>query len=271
MNDKLISFKNRYLIIVLASVLISIIFSSCSSSDLTKSLSAEDRFEIGKTKFDDEDYLEAINEFEIIKIQFPGSAVADDAQYYLAECRSKKEEYLLAAVEYQELKNNMPASPLVPMAQYKIGLCYYTLSPKSSLDQQYTRRAIDEFQAFIEYYPKDEMVTDASAKIKELNERLAKKLYDSAELYVKLEYYKAATIYYNSIIEKYHDTKYGELAYIGKAKSFISRNKFGDAKKEIDKFMEKYPNSGLIKEAETLQREIDERLRNEPSTVGVKN
>ena len=60
----------------------------------------------------------------------------------------------------------MPASPLVPLAQYKIGLCYYRLSPQSSLDQVYTSRAIEEFQTFIEYYPKDEHVADAEAKIK---------------------------------------------------------------------------------------------------------
>src|SRR5207249_2589596 len=128
-------------------------------------------------------------------LQYPGSGVADDAQYYLAESHFKREEYLLAAEEYQALNRNMPSSPFVPLAQYKTALCYYYLAPKSSLDQKYTAKAIDEFQSFIEYYPTHEMVPDAESKINELNTRLAKRLYDTAMLYMTMEYYKSATIY----------------------------------------------------------------------------
>jgi outer membrane protein assembly factor BamD len=247
------------------------LLTGCHSSDLTKNLTAEERFEIGKNKFIDENYLEAISEFEIVKLQFPASAVADDAQYYLAECRFKLEEFLLAAVDYQELKNNMPASPLVPVAQYKIGLSYYKLAPKSSLDQQYTRRAIDEFQAFIEYYPKDEMVADATSKINELNDRLAKKIFDSAELYMKMEYFKSATIYYTSVIERYHDTKFAEPSLLGRVKSLIARMKYSEARQDIERFFEKYPNSELKNEAESLQREINDNNKETSSTLNSKS
>ena len=253
--------KTHNLLIIILFVAFSFFMSSCGSSDVTKNLSAEERFELGKSKFDNEDYLEAISEFEIVKLQYPGSSVADDAQYYLAECHFKKEEYLIAAEEYQALRRNFPASSFVPLAQYKIGLCYYSLAPKSYLDQQYTYRAIDEFQTFVEYYPTHELAADASAKIKELNTRLAKKLYDTAELYMILEYYKSATFYYNSLIEKYHDTQYAEPAYIGKIKSLIMRKKYSEAKTELNKFLDKFPNSDLKKEAEALRATIDNQLR----------
>jgi len=129
--------RHNLILSLLLTITMLILLSGCHSSDLTKNLPAEERFEIGKNKFNDEDYLEAISEFEIVKLQYPASAVADDAQYYLAECRFKLEEFLIAAVEYQELKNNMPASPLVSTCQYKIGLSYYMLAPKSSLDQEF--------------------------------------------------------------------------------------------------------------------------------------
>ncbi|MBI4811624.1 MAG: outer membrane protein assembly factor BamD [Ignavibacteriales bacterium] len=242
-------------------LILGILLASCGSSELTKVISAEERFEIGKSKFDDEDYLEAITEFEIVKLQFPGSAVADDAQYYLAESRFKKEEYLLAGEEYQELRRNFPASPLVPLAQYKIGLCYYSLAPRSSLDQQYTHRAIDEFQAFLEYYSSHELAADASAKIKELNTKLAKKLFDTAELYMIMEYFKSATLYYNNVIEKFHDTQYAEPALLGKVKSLVSRKKYSEARQELNKYFDKYPDSNLMKEAASLRSTIDDLLK----------
>src|SRR6266481_5254956 len=118
----------RWLGYAVLSGIIAALSSGCGSSAPQQSLSAEQRFRQGKMKFDRGDYLEAINDFEIIRLQFPGSKVADSAQYQLGESHFRMEEYLLAAEEYQALKRNMPASPLVPMAQYKVGLCYYSLS-----------------------------------------------------------------------------------------------------------------------------------------------
>ncbi len=234
---------------------------SCGHSNVTMNLSAEQHFELGKKNFYDNDYLEATNEFEVIRLQFPGSRVADSAQFFLGECHFQQEEYLLAAEEYQTLRRNMPASPLVPLAQYKIGLCYYHLSPQTELDQTYSQRAIDEFQTFVEYYPKNEMVKDAEAKIAELNDRLAKKLYDSGELYMKMDYYKAALIYYTSVIEKYHDTQFAELAQIGKIRALIARKKYGDAKSEVEKYLDKYPSGKNRDEIGPLRKDIDEHLK----------
>jgi len=257
----------KYLLLIPGIILIILFIGGCGSSDLTKILSAEERFAMGKVNFDDEDYLDAINEFEIVKLQFPGSAVADDAQYYLAECRFKREEYLLAAMEYQTLKSSMPSSSFVPSAQYKIGSCYYHLAPNSNLDQEYTNRAIDEFQAFVEYYPSEELAPDATAKIKELTERLAKKIYDVANLYMVLEYYKSATIYYTIVFEKYHDTPFAEPALVGCVRSLIARNKLNDARRDIDKYFDKYPDGQLKNDVLTLQQEVGAKLSQSTSSV----
>lgn len=242
-------------------------FTGCGSSAPIQNLSAEQRFDHGKKNFDEGNYIEAIGDFEIIRLQFPGSAVADKAQYYLGESHFKGEEYLLAAEEYQALKRNMPASPLVPAAQYKIGLCYYELSPKSPLDQTYTLRAIDEFQTFIEYNPKDTLVHDAELRIKELNTRLAKKLYESASLYMKMGYYKAATNYYDYVTEKYHDTPYAEPALLGKVKALVARGRYDEAKPEVEKFLARYPSSDQKGEAEALQHEIDDHVKSKSAAT----
>ncbi len=267
MNNKIILLNRWSLALVV--IIGAFLSASCSSSDVRLNLSAEERFELGMRKFNDEDYLEAINEFEIVKLQFPGSTVADDAQYYLGDCHFKLGEYLIAAEEYRILKRNMEASPLLSMAQYNIAMCFYNLSPESSLDQIYTRNAIDELQTFVEYYPTHELVRDAELKIKELNTRLAKKIYDTAELYMKMEYNKAATIYFSTVVEKYHDTQYAEPALLGKAKALVSRKKYDEAGQEIIKFLQKYPQSALKSEAESLQRNINEHLKSQSSALGT--
>ncbi|MBI5474597.1 MAG: outer membrane protein assembly factor BamD [Ignavibacteriae bacterium] len=237
----------------------------CGSSEVVTNLPPEERFAKAKQLFDDEDYLEAINEFTVITLQYQGSSVAADAQFYLAEARFMRHEYLLASYEYQTLKRNMGASSRVPEAQYKLGLCFYNLSPKSRLDQQYTKKAIDELQAYVEYYPNDARVGDATEKIRELTTRLAKKEYDSAELYATLDYHKAALAYYDNVIEKYHDTEYAPLSYLGKTELLMGRKKYREAKVEITRFLDRFPNSVLRSRGDKLNEQIDSELKSLPS------
>lgn len=255
-------------IILIALAIGTVIFlASCGSSDVVQNLSAEERFDIGKKKFDDGEYLEAINDFQLIKLQYPASAVADDAQFYLAECHYLREEFLLASEEYQSLKRLMASSSFVPQAQYKIAMCYYNLAPRSTLDQTYSKKAIEEFQSFVEDFRSDTLVADAEAKIRELNTRLAKKLYDTAELYMKLDYLRSAAFYYDMIVEKYHDTEFAEPALLNKVKVLVKRKKFDDAKAEVNKFFERYPNSQYRGEAESLRVTIDDAVKSKSSAL----
>lgn len=232
----------------------------CGSADVTTVMTVEDRFAHAKQLFDDRDYLEAANEFTVITLQYQGSAVAPDAQFFLGECRYVRGEYLLAAFEYSVVKRNYPASPRVADASYKTAMCYYNLSPKSSLDQQFTKKAIDEFQSFVEYYPANPNAPDAEAKIRELTDRLARKQYDTAVLYTKMEYYRSAMVYFDDVIEKYHDTEYAPLAFIGKVELMMSRNKYREASAEAAKFLDKYPNSVLKRRMESLKADCDREL-----------
>jgi outer membrane protein assembly factor BamD len=248
-------------------ILLALIDIACGHTSVTAILSAEDRFALGKMKYNNRDFLEAINEFEVVRLQFPGSTIADSAQYYLGECHYQQDEFLLAAEEYQTLRRNMPASSLVPLAQYKIALCYYNLSPKAPLDQSYTRRAIDEFQAFIEYYPNNELLKDAETKIVELNSKLAQKLFESGQLYLKMNNSKGALIYYDLVIEKYHDTPFAELALLGKVKALIARKRYDEAKSEIEKYFDKYPSSSNRRDAEMLQKDIEDHLKSKSAII----
>jgi outer membrane protein assembly factor BamD len=227
----------------------------CSSSETTESSSPEIRFNQAKKLFDDREYLDAINEFTVVTLQYSGSAFASEAQFYIGECRFNRGEYLLAAFEYNQLKRNYPASPRVPEAQYKLALSYYNLSPRPLLDQQYTRKAIDEFQSFVEYYSGNERAVDADAKIRELTTKLAKKAMDTARLYTTMGYYKAAQFYFDDVIERYHDTEFGPLAYIEKTELLITRKKFEDADGTISKFISLYPNNVLRARADDLKAE----------------
>lgn len=232
----------------------------CGSGNEAQVSTPEDRFNHAKALFENGDYLEAINEFTVVTLQYSGSAYAADAQFYIAECRFKREEFLLSAFEYSVVRQNYPASPRSAEAQYKTALSYYNLAPKPQLDQQYTRKAIDEFQAFVEYNPSHELAPDAEAKIRELTNRLAKKVFDAAHQYETMEYYRAALLSYDIVIEKYHDTDFAQPAFLDKADLLIRRERLEEAGRVLEEFVTKYPSSSLRGRADSMIEEVHKKL-----------
>lgn len=241
-------------------VIFLLVFEGCSSGVDTANMTGENRLSYAISLYNDEDYLEAINEFQAILLQYPGSSISDDAQFYLGKTRFAREEYIMAAFEFSKLIKNMPASDFVPEAQYMLADCYYELSPNYNLDQKYTKKAIQELQAFIDFFPTNEKVADAEKKIAELNNKLAEKTYSIAGIYEKLDYLKAAVIYYNEVIETYHDTPYAPLAMYNKINVLVEKNSNNDAISEIDKFIEKYPESGRVDELKNLRSKLENQL-----------
>ncbi len=234
--------------------------SGCGSKDTTKQLGAEERFTLGMKYFNKGDYLDAIEEFKVVALQFQTSKYADAAQFFMAESRFRREEYVLAAFEYDVLLRTMPSSPYASRARFQRATCFFELSPKSSLDQDYSRKAIDEYQAFLEYFPTDSLVPVAEKRISDLNTKLAKKDYENGLTYMYMEYYKAATYYFDLVLEKYHDTPYAEQAQLKKAQALTERKKYSEAKEEIERFLSKYPATSMKADAVKLRAEIDKKI-----------
>ncbi|NWF49347.1 MAG: outer membrane protein assembly factor BamD [Ignavibacteriaceae bacterium] len=232
----------------------------CSGSIDTANLSAEEKLANAIKLYEDEDYEEAVNEFQAILLQYPGNEVIDDAQYYLAKCRFARGEYILAAYEFSKLIKTMPASPFLSESQFMLGESYFELSPNYSLDQRYTKKAIEEYQAFIDFFPLDKKVAEAEQKIHDLNEKLAEKEFNSARIYEKMEYSNAAIFYYNQVLEKFHDSKFAPLASYRKILLLISKGKNTEALKEINNFLVKYPMDINYPEVENLRVTLESNL-----------
>ncbi len=247
-------------------VAFAVIMGGCSSEEVTAPRSAEVIFESAMAKYNDEDFQEAYEEFRVLTLQYPGSDLADDAQFLMGEAKFKREEYILAAFEYEVIVRTMPTSDFVPNARFKMALCHYESARPYYLEQESTRKAIDGFQAFIEYHPTDARVPEAEAKINELNTRLAEKEYASGLIYMKMEYYRAAGVSFDYVLEKYHDTPFAEPAYFKKGEALFYRKRYSEAGEILRRFLERYPSSTFRGEALFLVKQIEEEVtRTSPS------
>ncbi|MCB0722366.1 MAG: outer membrane protein assembly factor BamD [Ignavibacteriae bacterium] len=231
---------------------------SCSSADKTdiNTDDPERAFYIAKGNYDKKDYQQAIQDFSYIKIKFSGSKIVDKAQYYLAMSYYKRGEYILAAYEFDYFLKNYPTSEFSEQARYDVAMCYYSLSPVYDLDQTYTRYAITSFQLFLELYPNSTLAPDAEAKIDALRDKLAEKLFMSAEVYKKMDDYKAAIIYYDEILNEYFDSDFADDALYEKIVILSDRKKYEDARKEIIRFEEKFSSSPYMGRVSTIKSRI---------------
>ncbi len=257
----MIRYRRYYLAGFIAALSLGLLFASgCGKARKWEDLSADEAWLKITKLFDRGRYLDASDRLEIFLINHAGSAMADSAQYLLGECHFKMKEYIVAASEYEKTVRQYPQSPVREQAQYKIGLSYFRLSPKSSLDQEYTSKAMDAFQEFIEEFPASDLAKEATRMIGVCREKLAKKEYDNGRLYHKMKEYNAARVYYDSVLDDYYDTSYAPLALYYKALSFEGSHDDQAALEAFSLFLERFPEHSYTNRALFGLNRVRERL-----------
>ena len=190
----------------IVNILILLIYISCSGTRLENDISLKDKFSSGMTNLENEKFLNAQSDFKYVVSRGTGTELGDDAQYYLGESYFRNKEYLLAVAEYEKLTRRMGFSPFVEDARFKICESYKIESPKYYHDQDYTEKAIQRFQEFLDDFPKSTLKNEAMMSIELLRNKLAKKLYETGILYIKLDEHESAKLSFQLVIDEYYDT-----------------------------------------------------------------
>lgn len=245
----------KYLIIFVVFSFIGL--NSCGGTKTPENISAEQVFTKGMELFENEEYLESKQYFDIIKLQYPASQYADDAQYYLAEVNFKREEFILAAFNYSMLRRVYPGSQFSKESLYKNALCYFKLSPPYDRDQEYTTKAIESFMEFQYLYPEDSLNNESSKRIMELRNKLAYREYFTAELYRKMDSPRSSIVYYDAVINSYSDSQYYEDSYIGKIEALYYMKKYDQAVSIIRAYASLFPNGKAISRNNIIVNEIN--------------
>jgi len=200
---------------LLAATIFSIVMwllNSCAPEVGIKELGFRRSLDQAREKFNQEKYVKAVEDLNVILLNFNGEQGIDSAQYLLAESHYKLQEFYNASYEFSKLTDNFPESFLSEEAMYKSALCYYFLSPLPALDQKETQKAINKFQFYLDKYKAGKFAEESSAKMRELRNKLAEKEYSSGVLYMKMDQPRAAKVYFTQVIENYYDTDFYLLA-----------------------------------------------------------
>ncbi len=151
-------------------LLLVVLLGACASSKTDETSSLPVVFREAQKMYDEEDYYGA--QLELSKLTYTSRATEyeDDVQFLLGMSYFKSEQFLLAIDAFQTLMRNVPNSPYTQEAYFMIAECYYKMSPVPQLDQDYTRRAVIQYQGYIDTYPIPDStgVAEEIAEAKEL-------------------------------------------------------------------------------------------------------
>jgi|TARA_Y100000310_G_scaffold191412_2_gene191384 outer membrane protein assembly factor BamD len=231
-------------------------FLGCSRSQVDLAVDdVDERFEKGKMYLEKKKYYRAQQEFEYVLMRGRHTDLGDDAQFYLGESYYLNKEYLLAISEYDRLVRQMTYSPFVHKSRYRICQSYIKKSPKYFHDQDYTIKAINKLQEFIEDYPESEFRDEVAESSEFLRAKLARKAYESAVLYTKMEEYESAIRYYTDLLTSYYDTDYADRARLGIVEIHLKVGEIHEAEEFISENENKFRDEETLRQARSLLEE----------------
>lgn len=244
-------------------VLVGLLFVDCSEYyRIQKSGDYNLMYQKAIDYYEYEDYYHAKSLFDEVVNVMKGSEKGETALFLYAYCHYKMHDYTMGAYYFELFYNTYPFAEKTEEAYFMAAQCYYKESPRPSLDQTSTRRAITAMQTYINKYPQSERIAEANQVISELRQKLEQKSYENAKLYYKLGEYQAATITLKNSLKEYPDTKYREeLMYlVVKSNFMLAENSVEDKKAEryqntvteYYSFIDEFPQSQYVSEMEEM-------------------
>ena len=254
-----------------------IIFTSCSpyqqvfrSDDTTtKYAFADSLYKIGK-------YKKALKLMEQIVPSYRGKPQAERLMFIYANTFYQMEDFYLAGYQFERFETSYPKSDSVEVAAYKSAKSYYELSPRYSLDQADTDKALERLQTYINKYPNTLYRTEANALVAELRGKLELKDIEVAKQYLKISDYKPAIGAFENFIADHPGSSFRKDAFFGRfdagyqlAINSIPRlveERLITAKTYYKSFAKYYKDSELMEEADKILNDINKRLNIEEPT-----
>lgn len=229
--------------------------------------------------YNKKDYSKALDLFEGLTQRYRGQAEAEDLFYYYAYTNYRLRDYTSARYHFKNFADTYPNSSRAEECRFMAAYCYYLDSPIYSLDQDNTTKAIETLQLFINLYPKSDRVAEASKLIQNLRDKLEEKAYANAKLYLTIGDYQSAVIAFGNALRDYPDTKYAEemefltiraqYKYAQNSLETKQEERFGQAESFADQFIEKYPQSKYLREAQGLKKDSEQGIQHAKSFLAA--
>ncbi len=180
-------------------------------------------------------------------------------------------DYLSASYHFKNFVDFFPTSKDAEECQFMHAVSLYKMSPKYSLEQTNTIKAVEAMQAYINMNPDSKRLPEANNYIDEARKKLEKKEAAAAQLYYNIGQYKAAGVAYKSVLRNYPESPSVDYYQYMTFKSlyYYARQSVEDKQEEryanaisaYNDFKEEYPNSQYLRDAGTYYTRADNSIK----------
>jgi len=258
------------------------VFSSCNEyQKVLKDDDVKAKYDLAEKYYKEGDYKRSTRLFEQIAPKYVGKPQGERVVFFFADSYFKAKSYYLSGYQFERFIKSYPQSDKIQEAVFLEAKSYFNLSPKYSLDQTDTDKALGKLQNFINTYPDSEYFAEANEMAQELTRKKQKKEIEIAKQFDKLGEFNfpilvSALEALNNFIADNPGSIYREDAYFYRIKAAVNladnstslkrKGRYEEAKGYLDAMMKSYPESKFSKKIKNLGDKITKEL-NEVTTL----
>jgi len=220
------------------------------------------KFEWANKYYDLGKYSKAMEIYDQLMPYFKGKKENEIITYKYAMCNYNVGDYLFAAYLFNKYYQTYPKSDLAEESLFMSAYSYFLDSPRWSLDQTETQKSIDQFRLLLNKFPKSKLVDSINTIVDTMVYKLEYKDFKGAELYNKMEYYKAASLALKNVIQKNPGSVFNEESLYLVVKSdyeyakgsikYKQKERFNATIGDAKLYLERYPEGKYVKEVNKI-------------------
>lgn len=259
---------------------------SCSEYQKTlKGVDVKSKYVLAEKLYNEGDFKKANRLLEQIAPKYVGKAQGERVLFFFAKTYFEIGDYNFAGYQFERFLKSYPRSDKAAEAGFLGAKSYYMLSPKYSLDQTDTDKALIKLQNFINTYPESQFLVEANAMAKELTTKKEKKEFEIAKQFTKLgrsyilDYNISAIASLENFISDHPGSIYREEAYYLKFEASTNlalnstnlkkKERIDAAKSAYNLLMKSYPESKFSDQATDLAEKLNKELKGIDQTENI--
>lgn len=240
---------------------------SCSRfTNIQKSTNIEYKYKEALAYYNKKSYNKAATLLEELLPLMKGQSEAEKALFTFAKAQYYQNQLIMSAYWFKRFYDTYPRSEFSEESYYMHCLSKFEDSPEFSLDQSLSIEARDAIQQFLETFPNSKYLSDCNEMVDKINEKLELKSYNLAKQLYRMSDYRACAIAFDNLSKDYPSSKYLEEVMFLKIQSqyeYALQSIESKKKERIQtalefyySYVDKYPNSKRVKEADLLYEKI---------------
>jgi len=180
----------------LVSPLLLLLLAGCGAGLLPSIHSEAERLAVARRLHDAGEYASAAELLKVYVSNNVGAADVDQAMFLLGHCHLKTKDWPAATSEFERLLRDYPESDSSAAARFALAEVEFAQSRSADFDQEYTIKALDDWQRYLHDFPGHWQTAEAANQILACRSRLADKLVRTGVLYLQLKLPEPARVYF---------------------------------------------------------------------------